>query len=135
MKVGLIRDKKSVVLKAKIDRRPAESKVAKVEIEKEEEKDDFTKEAWRGIKVGAITQERAEQFGIENKKGVIIEGLQAGSPAHNAGLRGGDVIREIDRTPITGLKAFNKVARNLKGNILVRTDRGYVVIKEEFEDR
>ena len=37
----------------------------------------------------------------------------AGSPAGNAGLRRGDLIQEVNRTPVSSLKEYNKVMKSI----------------------
>jgi len=124
VKIGFLRDKKSATLKIKIEKRP--SKVTSLKVKEE----DSEKDTWRGIAARPITDEIAGQFGIENKEGVIIGRLEVNSPAYNAGLREGDIIREINRIPIKNIEGFNTVIKRLKGNVLVRTDKGYLIIKE-----
>jgi len=124
VKIGFLRDKKSATLKIKIEKRP--TKLTSLKVKEEDSEED----TWRGISVRPITDGIAEQFGIENKKGVIVGRLEVNSPAYNAGLREGDIIREINRVPIKDIEGFNNIIKRLKGNALVRTDKGYLVIKE-----
>lgn len=65
--------------------------------------------------------------------GYRIEGVLKGSPAEEAGLEEGDIILEIDRKPITGLKDYSEVLKNFKpGNkIILKIDRaGSIIILE-----
>jgi len=62
-----------------------------------------------GLHVEAITPEMAERLGLKGgAKGVVVTSVDPGSPADGAEIRAGDVIREVDRKPITSPKAFEK---------------------------
>jgi len=43
----------------------------------------------------------------------VVTGVETGSPAEHAGIRVGDVILEIDRKPIGGLRDFGQVVSEL----------------------
>ena len=89
-------------------------------------------EAWRGLTVGRITPEVAQQFGLSGmRKGVIVTEVESDSPAEAAGLRPGDQINEINRANVSSLDDYHKAIAQAKGNVLVRTTRGYFVIKAE----
>ena len=89
-----------------------------------------TAEAWRGIKVEAVTPEIAEQFGIAPESaGVIVTEVEPKSQAESAGLRPGDVINEVNRVKIETINDYRRATADVKGNALVRTNRGYVVLK------
>jgi len=51
--------------------------------------------------------------------------VKMGSPAHEAGIRRGDIIKEIDRQPIEDLDAYRRQMAKLKGknNILMLIQR------------
>jgi serine protease Do len=125
VKIELLRDKRQMTLEVKIGPRPTQLKLARSAARKGAEE-----EVWRGVTVGPITDEIMEAFDIEDGEGIIVEDVRLDSPAYKAGLSKGDVIREINRVPIKDLDTFNKVIKGLKGNILVLTDKGYLVIKE-----
>jgi serine protease Do/serine protease DegQ len=70
-----------------------------------------------------------QRFGLEEKKGVIIAQIEPNSLAADAGLVPGDVILGINRQPVNSLTDYNKIITGLKGNALVKTARGYFLIK------
>jgi serine protease Do len=67
-----------------------------------------------GFKAGEITAERAKQFKVPEKAGVVILQVEEGSPAQEAGLQAGDIVIEIDREKVTGLSQFNKKIKSYK---------------------
>jgi S1-C subfamily serine protease len=55
--------------------------------------------AYLGVDVNQVTPELAEAFGLSVEEGVALEQVFAGTGADEAGLRGGDVIVEIEGEP------------------------------------
>jgi serine protease Do len=87
-------------------------------------------ESWRGVRVAELNPSLAERFGLEeNASGVVVADVDPNSPADEAHLQPGDVINEINRTRIASLSDYRKATAAVKGNALVRTSRGYVVVK------
>jgi serine protease Do len=121
VKVGVIREGKEMTLVVKIGERPEEiEEFGKISIGK-----------WRGIEVSELTAEVARRFNVEGLRGVIVSDVEVGSAGDMAGLKIGDVILEINRHPIKNLADYKKVTAQISGNALVRTQRGYLVIRSE----
>jgi serine protease DegQ len=55
--------------------------------------------AYLGVGVNQVTPELAEAFGLPVDEGVVVEQVFHGSGAEEAGLRGGDVIVEVEGEP------------------------------------
>lgn len=53
-----------------------------------------------GLAVESLTPARARELGLADRHGVLVQGVEDGSPAANAGLQPGDVIVEVDRHPV-----------------------------------
>lgn len=51
---------------------------------------------WLGILIQDVTRELAESFGMARPAGALVAQVMAGSPAHKAGIRVGDVVIEYD---------------------------------------
>jgi serine protease Do len=92
-------------------------------------------QAWLGIQVEDLNSSRARQWDLPENKGVLVVGIEKGSPAQDL-LQKGDVIIEIDRRPIANVDDFNKISKELKDRkrgILFRISRNgrktYEVIK------
>lgn len=62
-----------------------------------------------GITVRGLTSELARRLRVPTSKGVVVFGVQPGSPAQLAGLEPGTVLTRIDTSPITGIKVFGRL--------------------------
>jgi serine protease Do len=87
-----------------------------------------------GLALQELTPELAKQFGVQSGKGVVVTDVKPDSPAAQAGLAPGDVIREVNRTAVQGIQ---DVERGLAGGqdpaqVLLRVERDgsqrYVVL-------
>src|SRR5207247_3899776 len=56
-----------------------------------------------GLALQALTPDLAQRFGVQGDKGVIVTEVRPDSPAAQAGLAPGDVIREVNRMPVQDL--------------------------------
>lgn len=62
---------------------------------------------------------------LKELQGVLVTDVEPDSEAERAGLMPGDVIREINRKPVTSLKDYERAASDLKKgqNVLVLINR------------
>ena len=68
-----------------------------------------------GLAVQELDRETAQELGIKGKiQGVVVTTVDPDSDAERAGLMPGDVIREINRKPVTSMKDFDRAASDLK---------------------
>jgi serine protease Do len=68
-----------------------------------------------GIAVQNLTPDIAESLGIDPKtKGVVVAGIEPGSPADDAGLQRGDVILEVNRAPVGNEGAYKKALKKIE---------------------
>jgi serine protease Do len=105
----ILRDGDKKQLEVTLAERPTE--VAAVE----EEKD--TAEPWLGMKVKSTqTPSVLQYFDLSEEEGVIVIEVDPGSPAHDAGIRPGDIIKKI-------------------GDMDVETKKDYTAAVEEYKDR
>jgi len=88
--------------------------------------------AFAGMDVRELTPELARRFNLsrEEKGGVIVARVAEGSPAGEAGLQVGDLITEINRTPIADLRDFQNVTGSLAARepalvLVVRNSRNF----------
>jgi serine protease Do len=79
-----------------------------------------------GLTVQELTPEMARQIRMEYEPGLVIVRVQEGSPADEAGLQQGDLIKEVNRKPVKDLKTYQSLVAGSKksGNILFRIKRG-----------
>jgi len=79
-----------------------------------------------GITVQNITPEIARGLGLKKSGGVVVTQVESGSPADEAGLQTGDVIREVNRKPVKNADDFLQKIEKIKGqdNILLLVQRG-----------
>ncbi len=67
-----------------------------------------------GLEVRPITPEVARQLGLKAADGVLVARVEDGSPAEEAGIQRGDVIREVNRQRIKALADFERLTKDLK---------------------
>jgi serine protease Do len=125
--VTVIRDGTRVSLRATIVRLD-DGREAKAESTGEPMNDKPT----LGLSLQPISPAEARERGLGERGGVLVRGVQDGSPAANAGLRAGDVISEINRTPVKSADdvrgAMAKRAKDKPALFLVHRDRATVYI-------
>jgi len=64
-----------------------------------------------GLAVQELTPDLAKGLGVPEGQGVVVARVSPGSLAEDAGLRQGDVILEVDRTPVKTREAFEIAVR------------------------
>jgi serine protease Do len=131
-KIDLIRDGKSVTVKVTIGTMPEEIAERKTGAPK-------TESAW-GITVQNITSELAQKFGLDEKEaGVVVTEVASGTPAEEARLRPGDVIKEVNRQKIQNVRDWKQITDKMqKGEpllLLIKRSGNtfYVAIKASKE--
>jgi serine protease Do len=73
-----------------------------------------------GITVENITPEIGRALDLKNTNGAVITQVEPGSPAADAGLQRGDVIREVNRKPVKNADEFlQNVEQAKKGNSIL----------------
>jgi len=80
-----------------------------------------------GIKAKALGQEERQAMGLDSSvKGVLVEDVEPGSAAEEAGLVPGAIITEVAKQPVTTVEEFQSlVTKNAKagGSLLIRVYR------------
>jgi serine protease Do len=84
------------------------------------------KEDRLGMSVEELTPEIADRMDLKGERGVVISSVDSGGPAAEAGLRPGDLIKEIQREPVNNMDAYRRLVRNLgkTGSVLFLIKRG-----------
>ncbi|QNM96297.1 trypsin-like peptidase domain-containing protein [Chitinimonas koreensis] len=74
-------------------------------------KDGAVTRGWIGVETQDLTPELAASFGLSKPAGVLINGVVRGGPADRAGLKPGDVLIAVARTPVADFSSMlNAVA-------------------------
>lgn len=90
-----------------------------------------------GLVVQNISADIARHLSLKDRRGVIITDIHPGSPAEEADLRPGDIIREINRKPIKNMDDFRETMKkvNAKDGVVMLVKREnvsfYAAIREE----
>ena len=71
-------------------------------------------EEWFGLQASTSTRNLAGQYNVRFKPGVIVEQVEPGSPAQEAGLRAGDIIVKLDDREIENSDDYKRAVRALK---------------------
>ncbi|MCX8123469.1 MAG: Do family serine endopeptidase [Spirochaetes bacterium] len=127
-KVKIYRAGKELELDVLIAELPAQAQITE---EKAEDIDTI------GMRVGDITEENAYKFRITDTTGVIVLEIKEQSPAYEAGMMVGDIIKEIENTPVENVDKYNELLKQYekKETLLLLVKRGgihkFVVIKKQ----
>ena len=116
--IRVISDGHEKDLTVTIGEQPDTTKIAKAETGES----DY---AFAGVAVQDLDRDTAKELGLKGKtQGVVVTSVDPESGAEKAGVMRGDVIREINRQPVTSMKDFEKVASGLKkGQNVLDLDR------------
>jgi len=118
--LAVVRDGNELALKIKIGARPEDiEKIETVEIV-----------GFRGMEVEDLSPYLKQRFRIRDEQGVVIVNIEEGSPAYKAGLSIGDLIVRIENNTVENREDFENAVGDIKGDCLVKTNRGYFVVKE-----
>jgi serine protease Do len=88
-----------------------------------------------GLTVKEITPELARHLNLNQTEGLAVTEVEANSPARKAGLRPGDIILEVDQSPVDDLESFyRQISKHSKGDLVLflvkrRGTSRYVTLK------
>lgn len=97
-KIDVLRDGKEKTLGATIGKMTAEA--AAISEPSGKARDQLAR---LGLDVQALTPELAKRYDLQGEHGVLISGVEPGSPASMANLQAGDLIVEANRQPVTNI--------------------------------
>jgi serine protease Do len=89
--------------------------------------------------VQPLTKELSQQLGLSNATGLVVTGVEEGSPAESAGVKQGDLIERVGSTPVTTVDEFQKATEKLslkEGVVLhLRNAEGrrFVIVQSDAE--
>jgi serine protease Do len=88
-----------------------------------------------GLRLRELTPEIADQLGYsKDEKGVVITDVKADSKGALAGIQRGDIIKELNHTPVTTLKVYREQMSKVKTGdtvqlLIKRENAGLIVVK------
>jgi serine protease Do len=95
-------------------------------------------EAWLGLEVEETGGAYGRRMGLENKSGVVVVQVEAGSPADDAGIAAGDLILKINWNDVGGLSDYDRIHDMLREQdkpisfLIERNERtSFVAVKPE----
>jgi serine protease Do len=109
--VKIIRDKKSKTIELSIGEQPKSMTQSGEE--------DMSESATptgvlSNLEVRELNEELASRYGLKSsERGVIVVRVKPGSMAEEMGVRGGDIVVEVNRQAVTSVKAYERIAGKL----------------------
>lgn len=64
---------------------------------------------WLGVTIQHVTEDIAESLGMDKPVGALVQGVQSGSPAAEAGIEAGDVIVSFDGKPVEEMRRLPRI--------------------------
>ncbi len=99
----------------------------------------FERDFWTGLRIHSIDDGIANYYKLDDTKGVIITDIIQNSPASDAGLQPGDIIREVDKYKINNYETLTGVLQNYKTeetiNLKLIRDNEEIKTKMKLERR
>ncbi len=85
-----------------------------------------------GMTVEELDAEKAKKFKLrEDEEGLVVTEVARGSPAASAGVRAGDLVREVNRRDVRSLEGFRSALRTGEGEVdlfLLKRGEAYVYV-------
>jgi serine protease Do len=85
-----------------------------------------------GMTVEELDAEKTKKFKLrEGEEGLVVGDVTKGGPAANAGIRAGDLIREVNRREVRSLESYRSALRRDDGEtdlFLLKRGEGYVYV-------
>jgi len=122
IQLSVARDGKVSEVPVVLGERPAEMARARQQQQPAPESQEQT----LGVQVQNLTRDMAQQFGYQGGEGVIVSRVIPGSPADNAGIEPGDLIRSVNKQPVASTDDFAKAIGEARkaGQALLLIRRG-----------
>jgi serine protease Do len=77
----------------------------------------FVTRGWLGVQVQPVTAAIADSLGLKKAAGALVDQPEPNSPAAKAGVKAGDIITEVNDTPIKDARALaQQIARSAPGS-------------------
>ncbi len=118
VKIVIVRNGRRKTLRAKIGEYPSAG-----EIEQQG--------GWLGIRAVSLDSQAARRYRVGQGKGVLVVEVEEDSPADDAGIRAGDVIKKIGSLPIENMRDYTRASetyRDSEKSLVLQLERGDMVL-------
>ncbi|MGE5537595.1 MAG: DegQ family serine endoprotease [Gemmatimonas sp.] len=68
-----------------------------------------TKRGWLGVRIQTVTDDIAENLGLNKARGALVAGTTEGGPAEKAGIEAGDVITKFDGKDVPDMRRLPRI--------------------------
>jgi serine protease Do len=68
-----------------------------------------TRRGWLGVRIQTVTEDLAMSLGLDSTNGALVASVSEGSPAEDAGLKVGDVIRMFDGKSVDTMRRLPRI--------------------------
>ena len=125
-KIKILRDGKEKTVKVKIAKRTEDKLAARSR--PKEQAEEF------GIRVSDLKPEILQRFNMDETSGVIVTQVESGGKGDEAGVRVGDIIKEINRQSVENTKDYQAILKQISSgdpvNLFIRRkNAGFLVAK------
>jgi len=116
VEITVWRDGKKTTLTPTLDKRPSPKELVRGAT---------PPEVNLGFTVQDLTDELAKGLGLEGERGVVVTGVDSGSPAEKAGIAPGVLIKEVNRKPVSNVREFSRAVTEVKdqGKVMLLVKR------------
>lgn len=81
-----------------------------------------------GLQLQPLTPQLAAQMNMPGARGVLVAGVESGTPAERVGLRRGDVILRADRAPVTEVQQVQAALSDGTALLYIRRNEQYTYL-------
>ena len=132
VKITLLRDGREIEVTVALGERPK----GRGGREENEIKPEEQSSKQLGFSVQNLTPDIARQLGYKDENGVVVTDVVGGSPADDAGLQSGDLIKSVNRESVESVQDFNRAVKGLKSGdsvaLLIRRGEGAIYLGFEI---
>jgi serine protease Do len=107
IKLEILREGKKQNVEVVLEERPSQEQLAATE--------EGVSTPWAGLRVGDLRDERARRFVDDPQEtGVIVVDVEPGSPADDAGVQPGDIVKEIGNLSIENVDDYDSAVKKYR---------------------
>jgi serine protease Do len=120
-KVKILRDQAEKVVEIKVGQAPDERQA-----QQQQRPGQGRSRSMLGLEVRPVTPEIARQLNLRSTDGVVVFRVEDGTPAAEAGVQRGDVVKQLNNQPVKTMADFERLTREMKegDNLTILLQRG-----------